>query len=110
MVASFVLAGGSIGTSSIAQSVGLSVFEDVNERVLADEAGLLEQAVEVVLVVAGGVVRGDFVDVVVQFDRAFVDQDRVDGSVGVSEVQDGLDFRGNREFGFIERPGHRVDF
>ena len=71
------------------------LFEDVHERVLADEAGLLEQAEEVILVVARGVVRGDFVDVVVQFDRAFVDQDGVDGSVGVSEVQYGLDFGGN---------------
>ena len=53
---------------------GLSgLFEDVDESELGDESSLLQESVEVVLVDFGGVVRGDFVDVVVELDGAFVD-------------------------------------
>ena len=70
-VASFVLAGGSIGTSN-SYLVRLSGFEDVDESELGDESGLLQQTVEVVLVVSGGVIRGDFVDVVMELNSAFI--------------------------------------
>ena len=52
---------------------------------------------EVILVHVAIVVGGDCVDVVVELDSSGIDEDRIDALIGGAEVQDRLDFSGNRE-------------
>ena len=63
----------------------------------------------VILVHVAIVVSGDFVDVVVELDSSGIDEDRIDAIVGGAEVQDRLDFGGNRELGGTERPSHAIN-
>ena len=64
---------------------------------------------EIILVHVSIVVRGDFVDVVVELDSSGIDEDSVDAIIGGAEVQDRLDFSGNREIGGIERASHAIN-